>query len=371
MSMLRDFAGLYYECLHDIVSALPKGSPLPSCFTDTSFVIASADVGGKVALDIISRNNLREIHMDGKALSPASESKPTFIITDNLNSIEQFLFPQDDKRTSVSFSVRVRNLVLDGLAFSNKEYNEKYWKDVEFYRNTSGTIPFSVDSSGSMLGLDLLWGAELSGRRQERLFEFIKIYGNKKMIPANRDDLLDEVFRDFGHAVPKLGKEIDNWKFSEFLNGLGASYDKNVLLLGPYKSSDEDFTSLQAALTELGYNTFLLKDSPDLPIQTNLEKLFTAIICSCFIIVLDKEASGHIAEMETMLHFRFRPVIVLREQANPTTAFLEDRILSDEFFKVAVTSNITSLNLLPSIKWARELVDTRIKKLDSINRWRH
>jgi hypothetical protein len=369
--MLREFAGLYFECLSDIVSALPKRAPIPACFTATSFVIACADIRGKIALDIISRNNLREIHMNGKPLSPVSANQPAHIIRCDLNSIEEFLFPQDDRRTSVSCCVGERNVVLDGLAFSNKEYNEKYWKDAKFYRNTSGSIPFSVDSPGSMLGLDLLWGAELSGRRRERLFEFIKIYGNNKMIPANKDDLLDEVFRDFAHAVSRLRKRFDDWKFSEFLSALGASYDKNVLLLGSYKSSDDDFAALKAALAELGYHAFLLKDSPDMPVQTNLEKLLTAIICSCFIIVLDKEASGHIAEMENMLQYHFRPVIVLREQPNPTTAFLEDRLLTNEFFRVAVISHISPSTLLPFVHWARDLVDKYIKSLDSINHWRH
>jgi len=181
--------------------------------------------------------------------------------------------------------------------------------------------------------------------------------------------LRDEVFKDFGHAVPKLGNELDNWSFMDFLQRLEGPVDRNVLLLGSYKSED-DFDILKATLSKLGYNSFLLKDSLDLPIQTSLEKLFTAIICSSFVIVIDKEASGHIAELTTMLQYHFRPVIILREQSRPTTAFLEDRVLTDEFFKVAIIEHISPVNLLPYVKWARDIIDKKIKNLNKINYWR-
>lgn len=369
MLNLKQFAKDYYGTLHDILLTLPSGVLVPQFLKNTSFVIACSDKIGKVAIDILSRANITEIVWDGKTISAISEGEPEFLIAPDLPNLESFLFPQDDKRTSVSITIGEPHIVLDGLAFSNKEYNDKYWSEAKFYRNCVGSIPFKVTSTGAMLGLDLLWGAELDGKRQERLFEFIKIYGSKELLPTESRDLQDEAFRDFGHAVPKLGKELEKWSFTDFLNSLQTSIDRNVLLLGSYKS-EKEFAQLKGVLEELGYNGFLLKDSPDLPIQSNLEKLFSAIICSCFIIVVDKQASGHIAELGHLLQLRFRPVIVLRESKTPTTTFLEDRILTDEFFRIAIVNEISPQVLLPYIIWARALIAKQIGNYNSINDWR-
>jgi len=305
---------------------------------------------------------------NGKTLSPISGGGPGFLIAQNLPSIAQVLFPQDDKRTSVSITIGNAHVVLDGLAFSSKEYNDKYWADAKFYRNCAGSIPFMVTSAGAILGLDLLWGTELGGQRQERRFEFIKMYGSETL-PKETRQLQDDAFRDVGHVLPKLGKELDRWSFTDFLNKLRTPIETNVLLLGSYHS-EEEFDKLKAALNLLGYNGFLLKDSPDLPIQSNLEKLYSAIICSYFIIVLDKKASGHIAELRDMLQLRFRPVIVIRDTEKPTTAFLEDRLLTDDYFRVAIIKDISSQALLPYIKWAKGIVDKQIRNFNAINNWR-
>jgi len=325
-------------------------------------------MGGRFAIEIISHDNIKEIMWNGKTLSPISGEGPGFIISPNLSTIAQVLFPQDDKRSSVSLTVGTPHVVLDGLAFSSKENNDKYWSGSKFYRNCAGSIPFMVTSTGSILGLDLLWGTELGGQRQERLFEYIKVYGSETL-PVEINQLQDDAFRDIGHALPKLGEELDHWSFTDFLNNLRTPVETNVLILGSYHS-EEEFDQLKAALKLLGYNGFLLKDSPDLPIQSNLEKLYSAIICSCFLIVLDKKASGHIAELGDMLKLRFRPVIVIRDTEKPTTAFLEDRLLTDEYFRLAIIKDISSQTLLPHVKWARGIVEKQINSFNAINKWR-
>jgi hypothetical protein len=234
----------------------------------------------------------------------------------------------------------------------------------------AGDIPFSVTKDGSMLGLNLLWGTELGGLREEKLFEYIKIFGSQELLPTSDKEIQNEAFRDFGHSASGLGKELDKWSFTDFVLGLEANVERNVLLLGSYKSDDE-FEHLRTVLCELGYRGFLLKDSPDLPIQSNLEKLLSAIICSCFVIVLDKEASGHIAELGNMLLFRFRPVIVLRDTPKPTTAFLEDQIVTDSNFRVVVEPNITALSLFPHIQWAKDISDQKAESYNTINYWRN
>lgn len=325
-------------------------------------------MSGRFAIDIISHDNIKEIMWDEKILTPIPGGDPGFIIIPSIPTIAQVLFPQDDRRTSVSITADKPHVVLDGLAFSSKEYNDKYWAEAKFYRNCAGSIPFMATSTGSILGLDLLWGTELRGQRQERIFDYIKVYGNEAL-PKEISQIRDDAFRDIGHALPKLGKELDHWSFTDFLNNLRIPIETNVLLLGSYHSN-EDFNQLKAALKFLGYNGFLLKDSPDLPIQSNLEKLYSAITCSCFIIVLDKKASGHIAELGDMLKLRFRPVVVIRDTEKPTTAFLEDRLLTDEYFRVAIIKEISSQTLLPHVKWAKEFVEKQISNFNAINNWR-
>jgi len=365
---LREFAKYYYLALKEITSVIPAHTTIPKFLRNPSFVIACSDIGGRFAIDIISHDNIHNIIFKGNHLRHNSSEEPIFLIEQNLPSIAQMLFPQDDKGALVSITIDMPHVILNGMAFSSKKYNDKYWLNAKFYRKCAGSIPFIVTPTGSMLGLDLLWGAELEGQRQERIFEFVKIYGSETL-PNGEQKIRDDAFCDIGCIIPKLGKELNGWSFSTFLNNLKTPIETNVLILGSY-DSEADFVQLKSALKILGYNGFLLKDSPDLPIQSNLEKLFSGIICSCYIIVLDKKASGHIAELSHMLQFRFRPVIVLRDTNKPSTSFLEDKLFTDEYFRVAIMKDISPQLLLPHIKWARGIIDKQIKNFNALNYWR-
>lgn len=367
---LSNFVNSYFKAMNDIVCTLPKGTEIPPCLSDVSFIIACSDKKGKVSLELVSRKNFDRITINGNEARPQSKSEPGLILSHNIPSLTDFLFDQDDKSKTVSMNIEVAYFVLEGFAFSNKEYNEKYWKDAKFVRNCAGSIPFDVGANGSMNAIDILWGYELGGYRQERLFNFLKLYGSKKLIPNTQREIQDEAFRDFWLVSPEKCKVEPTWSFTDFLSDLKTPVENNVLLLGSYKS-ESDFSQLKDELKELGYNGFLLKDSPDLPIQSNIEKLVSAIICSAFVIVIDKEASGHIAELNHMLQFRWRPVIVLRETAKPATAFLEDTLLTDSNFRVAILDEISKHTLIPHIKWAKKLVNNKIGNLNAINSWRN
>jgi len=367
---LKEYVENYYNPLNGILKALPKSATIPSFLSDTSFVIGYSDLLGKLAIQLLSREKVSKIVINNNVVEPKSNAEPGIICFPKVQNIEQSIFPQDNKDTSISMTISKQNIVLNGLAFSSKQYNDKYWKNAKFYRMCAGDIPFSVKKDGTMLGLNLLWGTELGGLREEKVFEYIKIFGSQKFRPVSDKEILNEAFRDFGHSASELAEGLlDDWSFTDFVLSLEAPIEKNVLLLGSYKS-DDNFRHLMTVLAEIGYRGFLLKDSPDLPIQSNLEKLLSAIICSCFVIVLDKEASGHIAELGNMLQFRFRPVIVIRDTPKPTTAFLEDQILTDKNFRVVVEPNITALNLLPHIKWAKRISDEKTEKYNTINYWR-
>ncbi len=367
---LKKYVEKYFKFLKGIVKALPKGATIPSFLSDTSFVIGYSDIQRKLAIQLLSREKVPETVINGNAVGPISHDEPRIICFPNALKIEQSIFPQDNQGTSISITIDQQNVILNGLAFSSKQYNDKYWSDAKFYRNCAGDIPFSVTKNGGILGLNLLWGTELGGTREEKVFEFIKLFGSEEILPTSDEDVQNETFRDFWHSVSGLEKKLDEWSFTDFILSLEAPVERNVLLLGSYKSDDE-FEHLRSVLGELGYRGFLLKDSPDLPIQSNLEKLLSAIICSCFIIVLDKDASGHIAELGNMLQFRFRPVIVIRNIPKPTTSFLEDQILTDSNFRVVVEPNITAITLLPHIQWAKTISDEKTESYNTINYWRN
>jgi hypothetical protein len=116
---LEDFTKKYYGAIRDISSVLPSRTPAPNFLKNTSFVIACSDMSGRFAIDIISHDNIKEIMWNGKTLLPISGGEPGFIIAPNLLGIAQVLFPQDDRRTSVSITVGNPHVVLDGLAFSS------------------------------------------------------------------------------------------------------------------------------------------------------------------------------------------------------------------------------------------------------------
>lgn len=111
-------------------------------------------------------------------------------------------------------------------------------------------------------------------------------------------------------------------------------------------------------------------DSPDLPIQQNLEKLFAAVMFSSFVVIIDDDASGHIAELAMLLQFHFRPMIIIRRTVKPATAFLEDRVLTDDSCRVEVLGELTAGNLTPAVRWAREWLASQEKNLNAINSWR-
>jgi hypothetical protein len=83
-------------------------------------------------------------------------------------------------------------------------------------------------------------------------------------------------FKDFGRTATGLKDSFKDWSFSDYLNTMKETVDRNVLILGQYRP-DMDFDSIKKTLKRLGYCGFLLEDSPDLSIQISLEKLFTAI----------------------------------------------------------------------------------------------
>jgi len=370
MADIEEFVKVYYRSLKDIIEVLPDTSNLLPCIEDTSIIIGFTDKRGKLAIQLFSRKKNKEIVINGNIIKPISKKTPRIVHVKDVDNLERIIFPQNNDDFVVSMSLGDNHIVLSGLAFSSKDFNDKYWKDVKFYRNCAGNIPFTVTGKGAVLALDILYGVEIDGKRNEILYEYLKVFGSEEALPKTKKEIFNSVFQDFYHTIQGDDKKTGSWSFTDFIAELEAPVQKNVLLLGSYASND-DFEKMRTLLLKFGYNGFLLKDSPDLPIQSNLEKLLAAIICSSFVIVFDDEASGHIAELGNMLQFRFRPVIIIRKENRPSTTFIEDQILTDENFKVIIEPNISQLDVLQFIKWARNKLSNKKENYNKINYWRN
>jgi hypothetical protein len=231
-----------------------------------------------------------------------------------------------------------------------------------------GKIPFRVTGSGSLIALNLLHGFEERGERQEQVLEYVKVFSDAGIIPRTETAIRDLAFHDFLAAFTK-SEELSSWSFSEFLAALAGPLERNVLLLGSYREPT-DFERLKGVLSSFGYNGLLLRDAPDLPNQTNLEKLVTAIVLSRFVIVIDTQPSGHLAEVMQLLQMRFKPVIILRFGDKPSTWFVEDKIRTDDYFRVEVVPSISEQSLLPALSWAKAKTERQTAALNSINHWR-
>ncbi len=374
---ISSFARKYVVYLNDCVQATSDAAieALPDVLKKPGFAIVYSDTTDRHMLYLISQAKTDKIVVNGEEIRHHNQDGCIFISLQRaVKPLEQFLFPNVSEETSkASITVSTPDFAIKGVAFADSEYDTKYWSQDTFPR-WIGDLPFRVVRTGSLLGLDLLHGLELQGVRHDNLIEFLLVYGSKEMIPEDEDDIRDAAFRAFSLAAFRYPADEGNkvspaWSFTGFLRSLEGPVQKNVLLLGPY-SSEEDFYRLKEVLRSFGYNGFMLKDSPDVPIQSNVEKLHGGIMCSCFVIVLDTEPSGHLAELHALLSTRWRPVIVIRRKSDPASFFLEDKTLTDEYFKVAIIPEISESTLLPYIKWAKGKTAMQIKNFNRINPWR-
>ena len=378
-TLINAFTSRFTQVLKDLVDVIPDAarSQLHPLLKEPGLAIGYSDPSGKCVLELRSKSlaEKKPISINGK-LIPFQLADPTRYAEITFTSkipIERQLFPYiPDEPLKPTIKISAPNIAFHNFCFCTTEYKKKYWSKINLVSYCSNfNIPFIVTENGLFIGRNLLHGLEVDGKRHEKYIEFVLIFGNSNLIPRDNAGVRDIAFAAFFSLV--TGKQGDQWSFSEFLKNLKAPVEQNVLLLGSYTSEqdEKDFAQLKSCLASLGYNGFMLKDSPDLAIQTSIEKSLAASICSCFIIALDSEASGHLAEFKDLLFHRFRPVIIIRYKgAKPSTTFLEDTIALDDNFRIAEVAEISNAELLPHIKWAKERVTTRIQCLNNVNSWR-
>lgn len=379
MTLIDTFTASFTQVLKDLVDVTPDAAraQLHPLLKEPGLAIGYSDPSGKCVLELRSKSYAEKTRflVNGK-LEPFQPIDPTRYAAMTFTSkipVERELFPYiPEGPLKPTIKVSKPNIAFHNFCFCTLEYKKKYWQKIECpVLGGDFNVPFDVTHDGLLIGMNLLHGLEVDGKRHEKYIEFVLIFGNSNLIPRDNAGVRDIAFSAFFSLV--TGKEGDQWSFSEFLKNLKTPVEQNVLLLGSYTSEqdEEDFEKLKSCLSSFGYNGFMLKDSPDLAIQTSIEKSLAAIICSCFIIALDSEASGHLAEFRDLLSHRFRPVIIVRYKgAKPSTTFLEDTIALDDNFRIAEVSEISNTELLPHIKWAKEKVTKRIQCLNNVNSWR-
>lgn len=380
MTKINKFTERFTQVLKDLVDVTPEAarSQLHPLLKEPGLAIGYSDPSGKCVLELRSKNYAEKTRLlvNGKLepfrpIDPTRYAVMTFI---SKTPAERQLFPYiPEGPLKPRIKVSAKNISFRNFCFCTSEYKKKYWQEIK-YPMLGGdfNVPFDVTHDGFFIGMNLFHGLEVDGKQNEKYIEFVLIFGNSNLIPCDDAGVRDIAFTAF-YSLVTGGDIKPKGNFSEFLKTLETPVKQNVLLLGSYSSErdKEDFDKLKSCLSSFGYYGFMLKDSQDLPIQSNIEKLLAAIIFSCFVIVLDSQPSGHIAELTKLLSLRFRPVIIVRRKdAKPSTSFLEDTIASDDNFRIAEISDVSNSELLSHIKWAKEKTDTQIDRYNEINSWR-
>lgn len=367
---LKKFARVYHRSLVELLDAIPRESRkvVPSCISRTAFVIAVADPTGRYSVELLGRDRHESIWINGKECKPDSENEPGFMVGTPTDQLETIVFPGTTDGSEVTQRLN-GHFVFLGLSFASTEFIAHHKPEGFHAQFVGGDVPFRVETEGSLLAVNVVNGYVVNGEPRVQNIEWLRILGSETLIPRSDMGIRELAIGDLASKILNLLKPASNWGFDEFLGALEGPVDQNVLLLGSYRTESR-FDEARAALEVLGYAPFLLKDSPDLPIQRNNEKLLAAVMFSCFVLIIDDQPSGHLSELTTLLQFNFRPMIIVRHTSQPSTAFLEDSVLTNTSCKVQVLETITSASLTPAVQWAREWLTSQEANLNRINTWR-
>jgi hypothetical protein len=346
---------------------------LPRCLTNFAGVVSSSDGNGGLLIQLFDDTSKPVFVNDVEY--PVDPNNPPSFHYRALGRLDSEVFRKAPKSGEPVICIEAHHIGFRRIQLSSKAYADRYWKDskaLTFALDAPEVIPVRVEPTGSVLGIEMLWGAEEGGIRIEEPRQYFKLFGGPTVKPVSQSAVRDEAFIDFVSIVKMAaGREATApCSFTEVLSSLSDSLLENVLILGAYRE-EAKYDELKAALESHGYRGFLLREFPDVTEQSNVEKMVLATMASVFVVVLDDYPSGHIAELQSLLSLRFRPVIVVRTGENPSTAFLEDSIRLDENIRVHASVGISPKDMTYSIKWARNRLKSRAAKLDEVNaKWR-
>lgn len=369
---ITDFSKCFIDCIDGVIEVFSDKAKekMPDYLIKPGFAISYSDPTGKHFLQLYSKINTFKLY--GNLVKRKDTAKYALITIDGKNKIEEVLFSILPHVTVKPFAIINGNMHMRSLTFSTIDYKNIYLNMPIIKFQNEMNVPFYIKHNGLFVGTNILYVSEYNKKLLEQYFEYIVIFGNKSLIPKNEEEIKDFIYSSCISGLFDQDINFDS-SFTDVLKNIKGAVEENVLLLGSFKSESNKtyFKELKKTFAEYGYNAFLLSDSPDVAIQTNIEKMITACIASGFVVILDNEASGHIAEMTKLLDLRLRPTIILRFKDDPATAFLEDSIRTDEMFNISKISKISKSEVEPLIKWAKDKMQKRKQSFNSINSWRN
>ena len=274
--------------------------------------------------------------------------------------------------TDPMIRVAEQHLVLQGLAFCDSAVAAGAWEMAEFGKLVGG-YPFRVESGADCLALGIGYGREFEEQTFVSSFEWLHVFGAVTATPDLTVRARDSAFHAYCASCLEREQTSDGGvaRFSALLNEVREGVDKSVLVLGSYRTDAARLRirELATQLTELGYEPFTLAEAKDVSIQQNREKLIAGTMLSRFVVALDDEPSGHLAELAQLVAFQIRPVLVVRH-GGASTNYLDDSMARSPMFRVVDLGQNERLNLAQGIRWAADLFDESVKSIDSINFWR-
>lgn len=257
---------------------------------------------------------------------------------------------------------------------------------LKFMGDMSGIVLFRVTGGGHLFAYDDEMMESNYGRHtifnlyvqrvysdealKSRWVRYAELYPNKAELftrkkailnaKADLDDYLDFVTKpDFGPIVQRYVK------IGDVVHKLRKD---SVVVLG---KDTPLLRRIRDELRTMKYNSFLVKEQPDIPDQSAEEKANLYTLMSKFAVMEDSEASGHILEYSFCKDNRV-VLILLRKKGMGSTWMIGDSELVDvNYIK---TFEYTDRNLhevlFNATKWAEAFIDRRIDAYDKHYPWR-
>lgn len=149
------------------------------------------------------------------------------------------------------------------------------------------------------------------------------------------------------------------------------SKEKSVIVLGKYSNNEmEELFQVRDYLKTKGYDAYLIIELPEYPMMSNEEKVRLWTIASRFCVMIDRKASGHLAEYQYLKEQR-TILALLRPKGKGSSYMIGDEHLVDFNYINLFEFEKSPLEVIDdAIDWAEKLVKERMEKYGKTYPWR-
>jgi hypothetical protein len=165
-----------------------------------------------------------------------------------------------------------------------------------------------------------------------------------------------QVFYPFGEDARAHSFLMD--RMHECLErGLGQSAN-SVLVLGKDTGPALDrLKGIATRLGELGYHTSIIKEEPDLPGESIVQKVMRYAVRSRFVLIENTEPAGHLYEIPHVTKMAECVTVVLQEEGKGATWMFEDAYAKHKHWhKITYKGRDLNQAVELAAKWAEEFV---------------